>query len=353
MLVNWFLRGPASAHMLGERGGGGQGITTTRPASISYGTGPPASTETKWRGIGNEPKIAGSTGGFIGLISGIAVFLVLSTFIGIFLWNRYRRRLPAKNRKSHRNSINPLPSLSFSRPSTSDPYAQPSAQDFDMSMNDDEVDIGLDPGETPKASKFNFTRPVYARQRSSEWEIPTNTSSTSNVNDGNIDLGGRGKGKGKGWIDVELPNQPDEVALPLRTKSPSLVNPAPNPHSRTNSTTSISSTVSTPSKTRDKNRGKAGSLEVSSNADTGRMINPFENPYDETRLSPRPSRRQDSMSSLNSVDSNQPRLDARNLEERSSSRSSGGEDSDRSVRVSQIRDGTRFVERFESKESLA
>ncbi|WVW80128.1 hypothetical protein I302_102103 [Kwoniella bestiolae CBS 10118] len=315
MIFTWFIRGPSDGR-IERRGGSGSGITTTRAESISYGTGPPASTETKWRGLGDEPKIAGSTGGFIGLISGIAIFLIISTFIGIYLWNRYRKRLPQKSRSQRQSGFhNPIPSFSFSRPSTSnDPYAQP----------EDEVDLDLDPGETPKASKFGFTRPVYSRQRSSEWEVPTETRRNPFEHP-----------EERGWKDrVELPNEPSEAALPLRTKSPK-------PRSRSGSTSSNGSI----SITQAKGKGK------------DRVVNPFENPYnyDESRLSPSPdpysARRQNSTSSIDSAEDDVP--GKRRAKEGSNTPTGSGEESESSVRVSQIREGSRFVERFESKESLA
>ncbi|WRT65683.1 uncharacterized protein IL334_002628 [Kwoniella shivajii] len=337
MVLHWFLRGPPSSRIK-KRGGSGSGITTTRPC-------PPISTETKWRGIGSEPKIAGSTGGFIGLISGIVIVLIILTFVGIYLRNRYRKRLPSK--RTH-NNPNPLPSLSFSRPST-DPYAQSSTQrqfqpEMDMELETDN-EMEMDIGDTPKASKFNFTRPVYTRQRSSDWELPIDNPNNY-----------IGKGKGKGRVDVKLPNEPSEVALPLRSKSPRPVSPSSTPRSRSNSANSISSTTSTP--IRNDCKGRSGTLEVGPgpNLQThGSIINPFENPYDETRLGPIPFGRQGSMSSFDSAESDGdgPEDRTRRFTNETPEGSSGGDDSDRSVRVSQIREGTRFVERFESKESLA
>ncbi|WVQ64894.1 uncharacterized protein L199_003063 [Kwoniella botswanensis] len=307
MLIAWFIRGP-SEQSLGRRGGSGSGITTTRPESVSYGTGPPASTETKWRGLGDEPKIAGSTGGFIGLISGIAIFLIVSTFIGIYLWNRYRKRLPPKTKRKS-GFHNPLPSLSFTSRGSGlnrDPYAE----QVDMELNQDQ---DLDVGDTPKASKFGFTRPVYTRQRSSEWELPVETPPRAQHR--------------QQHQPVKLPNQPSEAALPLKTKSPK-------PRSRSSSVSSNGS-ISTSTSTM---KGKE------------RIINPFENPYnnyDESRLSPNPysARRQGSTSSLGSADGSGIMIGQR--------QGTPSGESDTSVRVSQIREGSRFVEKFESKESLA
>ncbi|WWC60290.1 uncharacterized protein I303_102859 [Kwoniella dejecticola CBS 10117] len=354
MILNWFLRGPAHV-TVNRRGGSGEGITTTRAVSVTYGAGPPASTETKWRGIGNEPNIAGSTGGFIGLIAGIVIVLIISTFIGIYLWNRYRKRLPPK-KGSRSSMVNPLPSLSFSRPSTSDPYAQSASREFEMDQ-----DVELDLGETPKASKFSFNRPVYTRQRSSEWELPVEEPLSARYDDADRNArndNGKDKGKGKGreHVDVDLPSQPDEVALPLRTKSPRPISPSANhdPRVRSGSINSMSSIGSTPSKRtirhegNDKGRGTAEMQEFGSS----RMINPFENPYDESRLSPIPLRRADSVTSFDSTASDVAKADTRRFQDGTPTGSSGGEDSDRSVRVSQIREGSRFVERFESKESL-
>ncbi|KAK6907330.1 hypothetical protein I203_101322 [Kwoniella mangroviensis CBS 8507] len=306
MIITWFIRGP-SEQRFERRGGSGSGITTTRPDSVSYGTGPPASTETKWRGLGDEPKIAGSTGGFIGLISGIAIFLIISTFIGIYLWNRYRKRLPSKTKRKS-GFHNPLPSLSFTSHG-SDLNRDPYAEQVDMELNQDQ---DLDVGDTPKASKFGFTRPVYTRQRSSEWELPVETPPRHQ--------------------SVNLPNHPSEAALPLRTKSPK-------PRSRSNSVSSNASISPFTSTMKGKGKG------------TERIVNPFENPYnnyDESRLSPNPysARRQGSTtSSLGSADGSGI-MDAQREDTPSG-------ESDTSVRVSQIREGSRFVEKFESKESLA
>nr|XP_031862937.1 uncharacterized protein CI109_001412 [Kwoniella shandongensis]KAA5530009.1 hypothetical protein CI109_001412 [Kwoniella shandongensis] len=313
----WFLRGYEEGSQIERRGGSGQGITTTATHPTSYLPGPPSSTATKWHGTGKEPQIAGSTGGFIGLISGIAIVVLVSLFAGVYFWNRYRRRIGPKssNDATRTRSHNPLPSLSFSRPSTSnDPYADTAEE------------------RTPKASKFGFTRPVYARQRSSEWDMPMYSNGEDDSPPAAATATKAGEG---GWVNVNS------------TREARPVSPTP--------------LLSTPTKAQSKGKGKERLLSrQESNSSISK--NPFDNPYDDSRLSPIAYR--DAHRSQTSVDS----LDigaGQGAQERQSylragdSRgdddgSSGGEsEGERSIRVSQIREGTRFVERFESKESLA
>ena len=157
---------------------------------------------------------AGSTEGFIGLIAvrsvtdfpcmpranmlkGIAAIVVAGVFIGFYIYNRHRRRLPS----SKRSFLDSLPSLSFAR-SSSDPYAKPT--------------LGLDDDlDTPRPPTFGRGRPGYTRQRSSEWEMPFDGRSS----------GGKGKGKGRENVDVDMPNEPNEAAYPIRSRSPQPTNP--------------------------------------------------------------------------------------------------------------------------------
>ncbi|ODN97452.1 hypothetical protein L198_04016 [Cryptococcus wingfieldii CBS 7118] len=179
MILGWSTG--ESAERYQKRGGSGYGITTTASFPTSYGAGPPSST-------------AGSTGGFIGLISGIAAFVIIATLAGLYLRNRYKKRLP-KQASHPASRTNPtLPSLSISRPST-DPYAVgPSASQ----MND-----------TPIAtSGSSFARPMYSRQKSSEWDLPLNSAASSG--------GGTPRKEGYGDLGVDMPEEPGEAAWPLR-----------------------------------------------------------------------------------------------------------------------------------------
>ncbi|KAK8861571.1 hypothetical protein IAR55_002393 [Kwoniella newhampshirensis] len=317
----WMMRDYEETRMRNQmerRGGAGQGITTTAVHLTSYLPGPPSSTITKWRGISGEPTIAGSSGGFVGLISGIAVVVIVSLFAGIYFWNRYRRRIGPKSANSTR-SHNPLPSLSFSRPST-DPYAGSGAED-----------------RTPKASNFGFTRPVYARQRSSEWDMPMYGDGDSPPTQIEDRVGGS-------WVEVDKPDTHGEASIPLRTSR--AISPA------------LSSIPATPTKAQSKGKGKERLL---SRHDSNSSItkNPFDNPYDESHLSPVAYRTHSSQSSVDSVrgrengGEEQEYLRVREGQEDDGASSGGQSDTSSSIRVSRIREGSRFVERFESKESLA
>ncbi|OCF43380.1 hypothetical protein I317_02820 [Kwoniella heveanensis CBS 569] len=329
---------------------------------------------------------------------GIAVVVVISVFAGIWFYNRHRKRLPPKTRTNTRSIVahNPLPSLSFSRPST-DPYAETelgSGVKYDSDLD-----------QTPKASRYGFTRPVYTRQKSSssDWDLrmddseadatgPYELRDEDRLYGGGGGFSGKGKGKERAWskadVEVELPSQPDEAAIPLRTKSPRPgLSSIPSHHSKSSSRSMSSSSLTTSDKGGGNGKGMGGSGPLGQGRQhdtptrTVSNINPFEHPYDETRLSPVPShrnprhhgqphhpsslRRHGSQSSFSSVESDiadekemrTRRSDAGHGIERGGS--SGGDstgtsdDDGRSVRVSQIREGSRFVERFESKESLA
>ncbi|WVQ79119.1 hypothetical protein IAT38_001214 [Cryptococcus sp. DSM 104549] len=354
MIVRWFI-GNDVREPLRKRGGAGYGITTTATSVTSYGVGPPSSTVDKWRGTGKQPNIAGSTGGFIGLLSGIVILVLISTFIGIYLWNRHRRRTqrgapPSTSQPLTRRSRPILPTLSLSRPST-DPYA-----------HDPYATSGAELNETPRAAAFgfHFGRPVYTRSRSSEWEMGEAGGTPSPSKDvWGSGTGGKGKGKG---VEVDMPIEPGEAAWPLRGIHPRVETP-----------TRYASGGSGGSS--GKGKGRSTEWSTSSVSSTGStpsaLHNPFESPYDpasapgagyppggaatggENETPTRPSR----------TPSNPP---DRSLlhppggydeDEGSSSDGSGsGSGSDgRSVRVPERRgEGSRFVERFdESRESLA
>ncbi|WVQ74598.1 hypothetical protein IAR50_004199 [Cryptococcus sp. DSM 104548] len=202
MILRWYTN--ESAERYQKRGGAGYGITTTASSVTSYGAGPPSSTYSRWHGTGSQPEIAGSTGGFIGLISGIAILVIIATLAGLYLRNRYKKRLPKQTlypslpSSSGRGKTKPtLPALSISRPST-DPYALgPSASQ----LND-----------TPIATSGNsFARPLYSRQKSSEWDLPLDSAVSS------ASGGGTPRKEGYGELGVEMPEEPGEAAWPLRS----------------------------------------------------------------------------------------------------------------------------------------
>jgi len=253
-----------------KRGGSGEGVTT-KSAYTSLLPGPPSSTSTKDRSL--HPEIGGSTAGLIGLISGIAIFLLLSLILGMYLYNRARHRIPSQR--------NPLPSLSFGRSPkvNQDPYAESGQLQ------------PLDRDITPRSSKFGDLamgfgpgsgRPKYARQRSSEWEIPQISPPVP----GSAGYGGgNGKGKGRengkeGWVDVSMPNEPDDAAYPLRSRSPRPVSPVPVTSPMGWSEVIVEEDGSTVLKAKGKGR------QFSDTAQTPSRGNPFNDPVDSARLSP-------------------------------------------------------------------
>ncbi|WVR03812.1 hypothetical protein IAU60_000808 [Kwoniella sp. DSM 27419] len=294
MWARWFLHGiEGDLPLLRKRGGAGQGITTTGVASTSWGTGPPQSTQTKWRGLGDEPKIAGSTGGFIGVISGVTVAVLIAVFAAIYSWNRHRRRLPKQSQPSHL----PVPSLSFSRPSTgTDPYAQ--------------VDDSTDDA-TPKANRFGFTRPVYARQRSSEWEVPMESPTAryphlpSGPGSGSSNGNRQADHSGRGWTYADMPSEPGEAAMPLRSRSPRPFSPGSMSAAGPGAGGPGTPLSSVSGRRASKGKGKAvpDALDLPSPSVQPRHINPFDSPYDETRLSPVALRRNQSSTSISSGES--------------------------------------------------
>lgn len=62
--------------------------------------------------------------------------------------------------------------------------------------------------------RFGFGRPGYARQRSAEWDTPMD------------DVSMKGKMKAVHGVQVALPSEPDEAALPLRSRSPRSPSPS-------------------------------------------------------------------------------------------------------------------------------
>lgn len=226
-----------------RRGGAGMGITTTRVTYTSFDTGPPSSTHT---GSRNNPTVAGSTGGFIGLIAGLGIFILVALLAGLYIYNRIRRRRLARSGPSQRHSI--IPSLSFSRHSdVRDPRDDPYADTAAAAAYEYDPTLTTTPG---------VSRPRYQRQRSSEWELPPEVSPRLS----GVPLPRLDKGKGRA---TDLPNEPDEAAYPLRSRSP-------RPHSP------MSSSASLP-------EGPFSDQETPQRAEG----NPFETEaYDTRRLSP-------------------------------------------------------------------
>lgn len=206
-----------------------------------------------------HPQIAGSSGGFIGLIAvcrsidcfdskltqeGLAFLVFVGLFVGFFLRNRYKKRILPKSKR------NPLPTLSISHPRpSSDPYA-----DNPNPFSDPEA-------PTPRASHFG--RPGYHRQKSEEWEMPSPETSHSSRSLSELSLpsGNKGKGKEREWIDVNMPREVDDATYPIRSRSPKPPSP----------------------------RLPQEAVFVSQQGRTRSDENPFERDegYDEARLSPR------------------------------------------------------------------
>ena len=241
-----------------------------------------------------------------GASQGIAIFVIAGVFLGIYLYNRHRRRLPSK-----RSIVDNLPSLSFSR-APNDPYAEPIPG----------LDTDPHNPHPPGASRFGFGRPVYTRQRSSEWELPLEHRPG----------GGKGKGKARDWGSVEMPrmpSEPDEAAFPLRSRSPRPVSPrvwSDGPSGRgTGSARSLSPRV-TPT------LGQAG-------------VNPFEPEMGGSGHAEESNKLMPGERYLRAVGS-----DDGTLGDSSTITSGSTEELESSVEVEGIREGTRFVERFGSRE---
>ncbi|ORX33698.1 hypothetical protein BD324DRAFT_639196 [Kockovaella imperatae] len=176
-----------------KRGGGG--VDGSEEVTL---TGPPSSTVTKDRHI--HPNIKGSTGGFLGLITGIAVVLLLSLFAGFWIYNRRRRRRQHLVGKSRASVFGlPLPGTLSS-----------------IEGHDDTWDPYADPLPSPHEGG---NRPRYARQRSEEWEIPPETLYAPTPS--RIRGGSRREGDPLGEWE-EMPNLPGETTAPLRSRSPRL-----------------------------------------------------------------------------------------------------------------------------------
>jgi hypothetical protein len=175
-------------------------------------------------------------------LQGITLVVVICVFIGIFLYNRHRRRLASRGGKGGVGRRIPDPLASTLAPGVgSDIYADPYA----------EVPTGLDEMATPRANKFGhaFGRPPIDRLMSEEWEMPyemeASASSGAAVDrsTGNRDAkgkekaygqgGGLGAGRGAGLgaglgvgVGVGGSDEPDEEAIPLRSRSPRPVSPS-------------------------------------------------------------------------------------------------------------------------------
>lgn len=206
------------------------------------------------------------------LLKGLAIFILVAVIAGIYVYNRYRKRIPPKSSNSFIFGIFPppkkpiLPTLFLSRPST-DPYAQgPSA---------------LELNETPKASNFGyaFTRPVYTRQRSSDWDL---------VFDGSPSPNSQRNERSRGSMEINMPGEPGEAVWPIRNIHHKSVSPS---HS-TSSSTSTSSTQREREREREyrEYRGKGKALPEHRYDPSFSRSNPFEHPHyaaDSSNLSAR------------------------------------------------------------------
>ena len=193
--------------------------------------------------------------------------------LGFFFYNRHRRRIGSKR--------GGIPSLTFTRSSVLDPYA-------DSSVGVAGAVGGDVYGDTPSRSgHFNMgdrgRRPHYIRQRSSEWEIPSPSPVGTPVSVSRGSIGSRGSGDG---VMVEMPYEPDEAAYPLRSRSPRPTSPNPHLHTFPESTVHDHG-VKENGKGKEKARAPVNLNDVPIRE--GVVGNPFEPEMelDPTRLSPR------------------------------------------------------------------
>ncbi|KAM0756314.1 hypothetical protein T439DRAFT_376528 [Meredithblackwellia eburnea MCA 4105] len=82
---------PPPIQRLVRRGGVAAGEQSRNPSDTTYAASPPSSTYT-------GPKIAGSKGGFIGLVTGLGIFCIL---VALGVWLVRRRRRNKLNSKLH------------------------------------------------------------------------------------------------------------------------------------------------------------------------------------------------------------------------------------------------------------
>jgi hypothetical protein len=182
-------------------------------------------------------------------LQGITLVVVICVFIGIFLYNRHRRRLASRGGKggAGRRIPDPLGSAlgqGVGRDIYADPYA--------------EVPTGLDEMATPRADKFGhaFGRPPIDRLMSEEWEMPYETEPPTSRGvavgrAGNRNAKGKEKaygqgggsgvgagasfeGRGGGGGSGGENDEPDEAAIPLHSRSPRPASPGWDPSSRAN-----------------------------------------------------------------------------------------------------------------------
>ncbi|KIR32597.1 hypothetical protein I352_05022 [Cryptococcus deuterogattii MMRL2647] len=268
-MLSWFI---GNDQRVAKRGGAGYGITTTASlwtrASFKYAK----SMARYWERARNVRSFlngvsgadcrdsAGSTGGFIGLLSGLAIFVLVAVIAGIYVYNRHRKRIPPKSSNSFISCIRSrqkpiLPTLFLSRPSI-DPYAQgPSAMELNA---------------TPNASNFGyaFTRPVYTRQKSSDWDMVFDRSPSPSTQRSEWP---------RGSTEVDMPGEPGEAAWPIRSMHHRSV-------SRSRSASSSRSTSSTQGeKERERDcreyKGKRKALPDDLYDPSFSRHNPFEHPY--------------------------------------------------------------------------
>lgn len=286
--------------------------------------------------------------------------VIASLFLGYYLYNRARHRIPSKR--------HPMPSLSVAGAQAADPYAEtPNAHPTPYDDPDGDFET------TPRAARFaglgigltSSGRPGYARQRSSEWEIPQ-----IDITPGSRAESQQKKWKGKGkeeWVNVDMPNEPDEAAYPLRSRSPRPLSPHPSPKLYSATSPGWS---------------EIGGDEVGNEATRGgkgkERANPFDDPLDAARLSPTfvTARRLQSAISIEDQHSQDDQDDQRNEASANAGDgqvylrvdtaapgvagpSSGGSTPTsgttyESVYMDRVEDGEhgRFVERFQSTETL-
>ncbi|EIW66553.1 hypothetical protein TREMEDRAFT_65422 [Tremella mesenterica DSM 1558] len=100
-------------------------------------------------------------------LQGLSIFILLSLFLGIYLWNRHRHRV-------RRGPTRTIPSLLFTAPTNTDPYAE---EPFSYTI-------------------LPATQTTYSNQHDAEWELPLHTSTLR----ANRHL----RGKRDDWAEAEV-----------------------------------------------------------------------------------------------------------------------------------------------------
>jgi hypothetical protein len=142
------------------------------------------------------------------MFQGIAVVVLFSVFLGLYLYNRHRRRLHPRSgiQSKTRRIPNPLPSLSFPSP-PSDPYAHPLPE------------LEIDDQVTPRASHFLFKRGAMDRVASEEWEVPYDKPKAV-IASGNVDNGQERASRFTEESAWNLLSGPEDAADPLSHDRP-------------------------------------------------------------------------------------------------------------------------------------